>query len=549
MESLWKDIRFGARVLWKSPGFTLIALFALVLGIGANTAIFSVVNAVFLKPLPFRDADRLVAVMEVAPRTHRSNVANPQNVGDWQTRNHSFEKIGAYIESDFNLTGPEGPEHVLGSYVTQDYFPVLGVSPMLGHNFTAEDVTRRERVVLLSFTLWQQRYGGKPDIVGKQIRIGNDGVIVAGVMPADFRFPGSKSELWEIQSLRPGARRVGRFLNPIARLKPGVTVAQAQADMNGIARQLEHEFPEFDTNWGITVIPMREEFVGEIRTGLLVLLCAVGMVLLIACANVANLMLMRSSVRRREMAIRTSLGATRRRIVRQILVESGMLGIAAGVLGLFLAVWAKDGLLAMLPDSMAVAKVNTITIDARVLAFTFLISIGTALLFGLTPALRSSRPDLSDSLKEGGRGVLGSLRKNRLRATLVAGEMAVALTLLIGAGLLIKSLVRLVNVPPGFQPDHVLTMRMILNTAKYSGDTKTIAAGLDEIMSRIQRIPSVTAAGSIHFLPLTSLGAATSFRVEGQPIPKLGAEPVTGVSIVTPGYFGHGHPADQGPRA
>jgi putative ABC transport system permease protein len=306
--------------------------------------------------------------------------------------------------------------------------------------------------------------------------------------------------------------------------------------MTGIAQQLAREFPAFDTNWGVTVIPMREQFVGEIRTPLLVLLCAVGMVLLIACANVANLMLMRSSVRRREMAIRTSLGATRGRIIRQILIESGMLGLGAGILGLVTAVWAKDALLAILPDDMAVAKVNTVTIDARVLAFTFLISIGTALLFGLMPALRSSRPDLSGSLKEGGRGVLGSLRKNRLRAMLVAGEMAIALTLLIGSGLLIKSLVLLVNVPPGFQPEHVLTMRLNLNTAKYGSDGRKAVAGLTEILSRIQSIPGVNAAGSIHFPPL-EVGSATGFYVAGQPVPKPGSEPVTAVSIVTPGYF------------
>ncbi len=537
MESLWKDIRFGIRILWKSPGFTFVALFALVLGIGANTAIFSVVNAVFLKPLPFHDPDRLVMVWEQSPRTSNANVANPQNLADWIKRNHSFEKMAGYIETDVNLTGEGGPERVLGSLVTRDFFPVLGVSPVIGRNFIpAEDVSSRDDTILLSYGLWQRRYGGDRTIVGKQIRMGDHAGTVVGVMPADFRFPGSKSELWDLLPLNPNAPRGGRFLTPIARLRPGVTLAQAQSDMTGIARQLAHEYPEFDTNWGATVIPMREQFVGEIRTRLLVLLGAVGMVLLIACANVANLMLMRSSVRRREMAIRSSLGATRRRIVRQVLVESGMLGLAAGLLGLMTAVWAKDALLAVLPDNMAVAKVNTVTIDARVLGFTFLISIGTALLFGLMPALRASRPDLSDSLKEGGRGVLGSLRKNRLRAMLVAGEMAVALTLLIGAGLLIKSLVRLENVPPGFNPEHLLTMRMNIASDRYR-DAQGAVGGLTEMIDRIQRIPGVTAAGSIHFLPLTQLDSATGFYVAGRPVPKPGTEPITAVSIVTPGYF------------
>lgn len=537
MESLWKDIRFRARVLWKAPAFTAIALFALVLGIGANTAIFSVVNAVFLKPLPFRDAERLAIVWENSPHTGKTNVANPQNLADWMKRNHSFEDMAGFIETDMNLTGEAGPERVLGSYVTRDFFPVLGVSPILGRNFIAkEDVSSRDDTVLLSYELWKRRYGGDPGIIGKQIRMGDHAGTVVGVIPPDFRFPGLKSELWSLIPLNPNAQRRGRFLTPIARLKPGVTFEQAQAEMRVIGRQLAHQFPAFDKGWGVTVLPMREQFIGEIRTPLLVLLGAVGMVLLIACANVANLMLMRSSVRQREMAIRSSLGATRSRIIRQILIESGMLGLLSGTLGLLTAIWVKDALLAMLPESMSVAKVNSVTIDARVLAFTFMISVGTALLFGLVPALRSSRPDFSESLKEGGRGVLGSLRKNRLRATLVAGEMAIALTLLIASGLLIKSLSRLESVPPGFNPEHLLTMRMNIGSARYKNSQEAVA-GLSEMVDRVQRIPGVTAAGSITFLPLTTIGAATGFRIDGQPIPKPGEELVTAVSTITSGYF------------
>ena len=537
MESVWKDIRFGARSLWKAPAFTAVALFALVLGIGANTAIFSVINAVFLKPLPFRDPDRLAMVWEQSPHTSQPNVANPQNLADWLKRNHSFVDMAGFIETDMNLTGDSGPERVLGSYVTRDFFPVLGITPYLGRNFiAAEDVASRDDTILLSYGLWKRRYGGDPNILGKQIHMGDHAGTVVGILPADFRFPGLKSELWSLIPLNPNAPRRGRFLTPIARLKPGVTFSQAQAEMKVIGQQLAREFPAFDTGWGVTVIPMREQFVGEIRTPLLVLLGAVGMVLLIACANVANLMLMRSSVRQREMAIRSSLGATRARIIRQILVESGMLGLLAGVLGLITAIWLKDALLAMLPDSMSVARVNSVTVDARVLVFTFVISIGTALLFGLMPAWRSSRPDYSDALKEGGRGVLGSLRKNRLRAALVAAEMAIALTLLIGSGLLIKSLVRLESVSPGFDAQHLLTTRMILASNRYKNGQEA-ASGLQDMLDRIQRIPSVSAAGSIHFLPLTSLNAATGFRVDGRPIPRPGEEPVTEVSIITPGYF------------
>jgi putative ABC transport system permease protein len=538
METLWKDIRFSVRALWRAPGFTAVALFALVLGIGANTAVFSVVNAVFLKQLPFRDPDRLAVVWEQSPRTHKPNVANPQNVADWQARNHSFERIAAFIDSNLNITGDgAGPEQLDGAFVTRDFFPVLGVAPMIGRNFTAaEDVPDPNDTVILSYALWQRRYGGDRAIVGKKIRMGDHSGTIVGVMPAGFRFPGSKAEMWDLVPLRPGAKRTGRFLTPIGRLKPGVTFSQAQADMDVIARQLAAEDPQFDTGWGITVVPMREQFVGELRAPLLVLLGAVGMVLLIACANVANLMLMRSSVRQREMAIRTSLGASRGRIIRQVLTESGILGVLAGGMGLLAAIWVKDGLLAMLPDDMSVAKVNSVTIDARVLTFAFVVALATALLFGLMPALRASRPDLGETLKESGRGVYGSLRKNRLRAILVSAEMAIALTLLIGAGLLMKSFVHLENVPPGFDPEHVLTMRMILESSRYANNKQAVG-GLSDMLARIQRLPGVRAAGAIHFLPLTGLDSATGFRVDGEPVPSPGSEPVTAVSIVTPGYF------------
>ncbi len=537
METVWKDIRYGVRVLLGNPGFSLIALLALVLGIGANTAIFSVVNAVFLKPLPFPDADRLVMVWEHRDGGAKTNVANPQNFGDWQARNRSFEKMAAFIETRLNITGPGTPEQVVGSYVTRDFFGVLGVSPAMGRDFLpTEDVDGSPNVVLISNTLWKRRFGGDPGIVGKQIAMGTRSATIVGVAPQDFRFPGMKSELWELYTIKRADQRRGRFLASIARLKPGVTLEQAQADMNVIGAQLRREFPQFNTSWGVAVLTMREQFVGELRTPLFVLLGAVGLVLLIACANVANLMLMRSSRRQREMAIRTSLGATRTRIIRQLLIESGILGLLAAAIGLCVAVWAKDGLVMMLPVDMSVARANGVTIDLNVLAFTLLLAVGTALLFGLLPALRSSRPDLSDSLKEGGRGVHGSLRKNRLRAALAAAEMAIALTLLIGAGLLMKSFLRLASVPPGFQPEHVLTMHMKLNTARYAKDDQ-IAPGLAEMLRRIRNIPGVVAAGSVHFIPLGDGFAKTAFRIDGRPVPAPGQEPGTGVLTITPDYF------------
>ena len=539
MDSLWKDIRFAARVLWKNPGFSVVALLALILGIGANTAIFSVVNAVLLRPLPFVDPGRLVSIRESSPQGQKDNVANPQNMDDWQKRNRSFEHIAAYFPFDFtmSLTGDGSPEEVPGDFVTREFFSTLGVHPALGRDFVPEEeLATAPDVAILSDGFWRRRFGADPNIVGKKLTIRGNPTIVIGVLPAGFRFPDVKADIWELMGLHPEQPHQGRFLAPFARLRPGVSVSQAQADMSAMMAQLAREFPDFDKGWGATVIPLRQQFTGDLRTPLLVLLGAVGFVLLIACANVANLMLMRSSARQREMGIRTSLGATRARIVRQLLVESLILGAAGGCCGLLLAVWAKDVLLAMLPDSMSVAKVNSVTIDGHVLAFTLILSLGTAVLFGLLPALRASRPDLSDTLKEGGRAISSSLSRNRMRAALVSGEMAVAMMLLIGAGLLIRSFIRLEHVAPGFEPDRILSMRISLTNAKYK-NPKTISASLDEILQRIAQVPGVMSTGSIQFPPLGGILPATGFWVVGRPTPNPSEAPVTGVSIITPGYF------------
>ncbi len=535
MEALWKDVAFAIRVLRINRATTLVALLALVLGIGANTAIFSVVNAVLLRPMPFRDPDRLVVVWEHSPHSNKNNTVNPQNFADWQSRNRSFEKMAATYPFQLtdNLTGDGAPEEVPGNAATLDFFSILGVRPALGRDFLPED----DQAAIISDGLWRRRYGADPHIVGRKLIAEKTAVTVVGVLPQDFRFPEVKADIWRLVRINNvGVVRTGRSLVGIARLKPGVSVSQAQADMSFIAAQLEREHPEFDTRWGATVVPMREQYTGELRLPLLVLLGAVGLVLLIACANVANIMLMRSSARAHEMAIRTSLGATRARIVRQLLVESGILAIAGGLLGLLAAIWAKDFLLAMLPENMSIAKVNSVSIDGRVLAFTILLSLSTALLFGLMPALRASRPGVSDALKEGSRSVSESLGRNRVRAALVAGEIALALMLLIGAGLLIQSFVRLEHVAPGFEADHILSMHVNLVSSRYANDQKA-ADGLAEILRRIEQVPRVTSAGSIHLLPLSGLKSATLFYVAGRPVPRPSEGPVTAVSIVTPGYF------------
>ena len=538
MDALWKDFSFGLRVLRANAGSTAIALLALVLGIGANTAIFSVVNAVLLRPLPFLDPDRLVMVWEKSPHTHKINSVNPQNFADWQTRNHSFEKMAVYLPFQItaNITGEGTPEEVPVNRITRDFFSILGVSPALGRDFLPEDEANRANVAIISDGLWRRRYGADARVIGRKLNIDNTAVTVIGVLPQSFHFPNIKPDIWSLAHIDASAARKGRSIAGIARLRAGVALPRAQAEMNVITSRLAQEHPEFDTGWGASVVSMRETFTGELRTPLLVLLSAVGLVLLIACANVANLMLMRSSSRSREMAVRASLGATRGRIVRQLLIESGVLGFAGGLLALLAALWAKDFLLAMLPESISVAKVNSVTIDGRVLGFTAALSFMTVLSFGLIPALRASRPSLTGALSESGRGLSESLRRNRLRAALVAGEIAVALMLLVGAALLIQSFFRLERVAPGFETNRVLSMHVGLVGQRYA-TPRQAANGLEEILSRIGRVPGVISAGSIQWPPLSGLRSATTFHVAGRPTPKPGQEPVTAVSIVTPDYF------------
>ena len=538
MDALWKDFTFGLRVLRANAGSTTIALLALVLGIGANTAVFSVVNAVLIRPLPFHDSDRLVMVYEKSPHTGKFNSVNPQNFADWQQRNRSFEKLAAYYGFTLtsNIASEGAPEEIPSDLATRNFFSILGVRPALGRDFLPEDDAARANVAIISDGFWRRRFGADPHIVGRKLIVENTVVTVIGVLPQSFRFPDIRPDIWQLMHIDAGAARRGRSLSGIARLRPGISELQAQADMNGIASRLAQEHPDFNTGWGASVLSIRERFTGELRTPLLVLLSAVGLVLLIACANVGNLMLMRSTARSHEIAIRTSLGATRGRIVRQLLIESGTLSLASGLLALLAAIWAKEFLLAMLPESISAASVNRVSIDTRVLGFTAALSLLTTLAFGLIPALRAARPALTEALKETGRGMSESLRHNRLRAALVAGEIALALMLLIGAGLLIQSFFRLERVSPGFETNRILSMHISLVGPRYANPQQQ-ADSLQEILSRIERVPGVASAGSILWAPLSGLKSATTFRVAGRPLPKPGQEPVTAVSIVTPDYF------------
>jgi putative ABC transport system permease protein len=536
VESLGQDLRYGARQLLRSPGFTVVAVLALALGIGANTAIFSVVNAVLIARLPFERAERLAMVWEKIPRTGHTNVVNPANFLEWQARNHSFEKMAALIAWPSSLAGDGEPEQVDGMYVSEGFFEILGVRPVAGRWFTAqEDQPGPDRVVMLGEGLWRRRYGAARDILGRKIRVDNRTVTVVGVMPAGFRFPFSKAELWQPLALnRTRVNRSGRYLSTVARLKDGVTLGSAQAEMNVLAKQLQSERPEFNAKWGITVVGLREQVVGDVRTPLLVLLAAVGVVLLIACANVANLVLMRTASRRREIAVRAALGASDSRLARQFLAESGLLAALGGGFGLLFGFWSMNALRAALPDTIAFSNLRTIRMDVTVLLFTAAVSAITAVVFGLVPGLRAAGGSLQANLAEGSRALSGS--RNRARAALVLAEVALAMMLSVGAGLLIRSFQRLSSVDPGFDASHILSMQV--NTAGYLRESDPrFLEFLKGTLERVRALPGVEAAGTAHFLPLGRVIPGTGFWRADRPVPAHGEEPVTEVLVVMPGYF------------
>ncbi|HEV3410232.1 MAG TPA: ABC transporter permease [Chthoniobacterales bacterium] len=539
LETLIQDVRYGLRSLWKKPAFTLTAIVALALGIGANTAIFSVINGVLLRSLAYANPDEIVMVWERSVRGSRTtNVVSPANFLDWQQQSTSFASMAAVAEQRVPLTGGTGePEEIKAQFVTQPFFTVLGVQPLLGRFFVPEeDRVGSELVIILSNELWRNRFGADPGIVGKEVTVSARQRTVIGVMPPGFHFLDNQVKAWMPLALDPAInyREVsGRYLRVVARLKPGVSVQQAQGEMSGIARQLEQTHVKYNTGWGVNVLPMHEQVVGEIRPILLVLLAAVAFVLLIACANVANLLLSRAASRQRELALRAALGASRGRLVRQMLTESVLLAVMGGIVGVFLAYWGIQLLIAFGPDN--IPRLDEIKIDPRVLAFTFGISLLTGLLFGLIPALQASRPDLNDALKEGSRGSTAG-RSGTLRNVFVVAEVSLALVLLIGAGLMIRSFVRLQSVEPGFQPENVLTMRVQLPRKKYA-EPHQITDFFKQAQERVAALPGVQAVGAISYLPLTGPAARDGFKIIGQPDPAPGQEPPCEVRVITPTYF------------
>ena len=534
------DLRFALRQLTKSPGFTLIAVCALALGIGANTAIFSVVNAVLLRPLPFKNPQQLVMVWENAAHLgFPKNTPSPANFLDWQKQSSVFAGMAAMIERSFNLTGVGEPERLDGRRVSANMFQMLGVPALLGRAFVPDDDRPGTHVVLLSHSLWQRRFGSDPGVIGRALTLNGESYTVVGVMPPSVHLPGYgnwKDQVWVPVAFPPeeAAQRGNHFLEVIARLKPGVTIQQAQAEMETIAARLSQQYPEYNTRIGAVVTPLREQVVGDIKPALLVLLGAVGFVLLIACANVANLLLARAAVRQKEIALRLALGASHTRLTRQFLTESVLLALFGGGFGLLLAVAAIGVLKSFVPAT--VSQAQTIGIDGKVLLFTGFVAVATGMVFGLAPAIQASHFNLNDTLKEGGRDSAASVKGNRLRNLLVVTEVAVSFLLLIGAGLLINSFFHLRNLDPGFRADHLLTMKIDLSEVKYP-DRERRSAFLDELIRRVRALPGAQAAAIAGNLPLTYNGDSMTIAVEGIPDPPPDQRPDVIYRAVGPGYF------------
>jgi putative ABC transport system permease protein len=542
MEKMWRDLQYGTRMLVKTPGFTAVAIITLALGIGANTAIFSVVNTVLLGKLAYRDADKLVIVWEKS-RKNEQNVVNPANYMDWSEQNSVFSEMAAFADQTAVLLGDGEPEQVPSQVATGNLFSVLGVDALLGRTFSEDDTKPGQpRIVVLSYGLWQRRFGGDPQIVGRTININQNDVTVIGVMPAGFKWHIKKgsltakvAELWSPFSITNEMRtRHGRFMTVVARLKPEASVEQAKTEMIAIGARLEEQYHDFNANWGVNVVPLRTQFTGELRPALLILLGAVGFVLLIACANVANLLLARAAARQREMAVRTAIGADRWRIIRQLLTESILLSIAGGIAGLLLAWWGTDMLVSLSPRELN--ELQQAKINIPVLGFTIVVSFLTGIIFGLVPAFESTRFNLHESLKEGSKNIGGGARSNRLRNMFVTIEIALALMLLVGAGLLVRSFDRLQSVDPGFDARNVLTMRINLPLRKYDTDQKRIDF-FKRALEGIRALPGVTNAGAINFLPFAGPHAGTLVEIEGQPKLPPGQGLTTGSCVTDLNYF------------
>ncbi|HLL75960.1 MAG TPA: ABC transporter permease [Pyrinomonadaceae bacterium] len=538
MGNLLQDVRYGVRMLLKSPGFALVTILALALGIGANSAIFSVVNGVLLRPLPFRTADRLVFMSEWSQQVPNMSVAYP-NFEDWRRETRSMEQMAAFRSTGMILTGGSEPERLTGREVSHNFFSVLGTAPALGRSFLPEeDKPGGERAVVLSHGLWQRRFGGDPKIVGQALTLSDESYTVVGVLPQEFEWQ-APVDIWVPIGLG-AAEMQNRGNHPgiyvLGLLKPGVTVEQARADMREIVGRLAQQYPQEVNPNSFTVNTLQNRATQDIRAALWVLLAAVGFVLLIACANVANLLLARAASRSKEIAIRAAMGAGRMRIVRQLLTESLLLAVAGGALGLLFAAWGLDALLAVIPEEVPRLLVMNVGLDTRVVVFTLGVSVLTGLLFGLAPAVQISKTDLNESLKEGGR-TGGTGGKHYVRNALVVAEVALSLLLLVGAGLLVKSFLNLRQSDLGFDPQNVLTARIALPEKRYKENAQ-IENFYKSLEQRVRALPGVEAAGLTVGLPMNG-GIESTVTVEGQEAPAKPEDAPVALSLsVSPGYFG-----------
>jgi putative ABC transport system permease protein len=543
MDALFQDIKYAIRLCLRTPGFTAVAVVALALGIGANTAIFTIVNAALIEKLPYKEPQRLVALWEEnTRRPGRANVVGPSNYLRWRERATAFDGMAGLVETRIALTGGGDPEELTVQNVTGDFFPVLGVPPLIGRPFSdAEYNDKNSPAVILAYDLWQRRFGGDPTIVGKPLQLNGASLTVVGVMPQDFQLQlrsnslvAKPIDLWRPWYLPPESRNPGgRFMSVIARLKPEVSVEQAATQMKTIAAGLSSEFPQFDTGWTVRVLSMRDELSRDFRPALVVLTGAVAFVLLIACANVANLLLARGAVRHREIAIRAALGAQRSRMIRQLLTESLVLGALGGVGGLFVARWGLDLLLAISP--IDVSAFNHLTLSYPVLAFTAAVSMLTAVVCGFAPAFEGSRADVQEALKDGSRQAGGGARGKRLRHAFVIAEIALAVVLLVGAGLMVRTFASLQRVDTGLDTSNVITMRVSLPARKYD-DAKALRF-FQDAARRVASIPGVQSAGIVSYLPFAGLGAATRVTIVGQPPRPPGQDLTTDVTVCDNGYL------------
>lgn len=536
MDTLLRDIRYGVRSLLKRPAFTLIAVTTLALGIGANTAIFSVVNTVLLRPLPYRDAQHIVAIWQNNAKAGVArNDVSPANFLDWQEQSRSFESMSGIEPFGFSMIGNGEPERFQAWLVTAGFFETLGTNPFRGRTFTSQDYQPgNERVVVISHGLWQRRFGGDQNLVGQKLTLNGQPYTVVGVMPPEFQFPADR-EVWAPRVLLEYHRqqRGPTYWNVIARLKPGVTINQAQDEMNAIAERLAIQYPDTNGGMGSTVVSLPEQLTGHVRSALWILLGAVGFVLLIACGNVANLLLVRGAERHREFAIRSALGAARVRLIRQLLTESLLLALLGGMGGLVLGSWGVRLILSL--NSAKIPRLEYVSMDVRVLLFAIGVSLLTAVLFGLIPATQFSRLDLQSTLKEGGRGAVTGSTRHWMRNSLVVAEVAVALVLLTGAGLLVRSFVSVMRVDPGFDKDRVLALQVFLNRNYQKAEQ--ITGFFDQSLEKIRTVPGVQSAAVVASPPFINLEQAAPFTIQGQPVPPKGREPSAFYTEVSPDYL------------